>query len=472
MRNLDFNNATDNLLNWTQREEWNPRLAQVHLQHFEALASAVDIDEQELEDALGEASGVLSAFILEDFFTARFGENGELNVIDDYLGRRGWRETDPARRYLEAVRDSRVSLYEVLDTDPGRSLTLRDLLLEREAVRVSEHLGSKAAVRWDRLAARIVEVDGTKYFTGALLSFRHEVTIEILSAFDELAREAKKDLKRALRRSARKRRGSLPPPPLSRRTILRNLPGAQVFTYFWLIDAVSRAQAPAPRLRNTDDEPMVFCQVRFPILAEPAEVSAALDRVEGFERDGDGAARWVWLAAGSPSRRLARRRAATTAAQRGEGSGTTVLGRVEIGDSRLLLSVNSSERAERGQSLLASCLGDLIGPALVSHQEPEQAMEEWMSRDRRDEPVDWPGEAVQAIRAYLDEHYRDTLDEPLAALGGQSPRRAAATKKGRDRVIEWLKQLENTERRRAAAQGHAPYDTDWIWQELGIDPPR
>ena len=204
MRNPDFNKATENLLNWTQREEWNPRLAQVHMEHFEALAGAADIDEQALEDALGEASGVLSAFIVEDFFTARFGENGELNVIDDYLGRRGWRETDPARRYLEAVRDSRVLLYEVLDTDPGRSLTLRDLLLEREAVRVSEHLGSRAAVRWDRLAARIVEVDGTRYFTGALLSFRHEVAIEILSAFEEIVRETKKDLKRALRRSARR----------------------------------------------------------------------------------------------------------------------------------------------------------------------------------------------------------------------------------------------------------------------------
>ena len=435
MRNPDFNKATKNLLNWTERAQWQPLLAQVHLEHFEALADAPDIDEQEVADAMGEASDVLSAFILEDFFTAQFGGQAELNVIDDYLGRRGWRETGPARRYLEAMRDSRVSLYEVLDTDPGRSLTLRDLLLEGEAVRVSERLGSRAAVRWDRLAARIVEVDGTKYFTGALLKFSHEVTIEILSAFEEIVRETKKDMKRALRRSMRKRRGLLPP----------------------------------PQLRNTDDEPIVFCQVRFPMLAEPAKVSAALDRIEAFEREKDADAHWVWLAAGSPSRRMARRRARTPAAQRGDESGTTVLGRAEIGAKALVLSLNSTERAERGQALLASRLGDLLGRALVSHQDPGQAMEEWTSRGRRDEPVDWPEEAMQA---YLDEHYRDTLDEPLAALGGQSPRRAAATKKGRGRVIEWLKQLENNEHRRAAAQGHAPYDTAWLWRELRIDPPR
>ena len=35
-----------------------------------------------------DAAGMLSVFILEDFFTARFGEHGERNVIDDYLKRR------------------------------------------------------------------------------------------------------------------------------------------------------------------------------------------------------------------------------------------------------------------------------------------------------------------------------------------------------------------------------------------------
>ena len=47
-----------------------------------------------------DAAGMLSVFILEDFFTARFGEHGERNVIDDYLKRRGWRESVPAGRRL------------------------------------------------------------------------------------------------------------------------------------------------------------------------------------------------------------------------------------------------------------------------------------------------------------------------------------------------------------------------------------
>ena len=55
---------------------------------------------------------------------------------------------------------------------------------------------------------------------------------------------------------------------------------------------------------------------------------------------------------------------------------------------------------------------------------------------------------------------------------GKTLRQAARTRKGRDKVIDWLKQLENTEHRRAAQQGHKPYDTSWMWRELGIEAPE
>ncbi len=321
MRIPGCDKATENLLNWTARDEWQPRLVQLHMEHIEAPAGVLDVDGPELEDALGETAEVLSAFIYEDFFTARFGENGESNAIDDYLARRGRREPAPARRYLEALRDSRVSLYEVLDADPGRSLTLRDLLGKGDPVRVSEHLGSQAAVRWDRLAARVVRLDGTAYFTGAILVFSREVSFEVLSAIETLVRETKKDLKRDPRRAAGRRGRSLPPPPLSRRTILRSPPCAQVFTFFWMVENVARAQTPPRQLRNTDDEPMVFCEVRYPIVADTAGVSAVLEGIEAFERDEEeGGAHWVWLAPGSPSQRLARRRRRRAAGRRSSGS--------------------------------------------------------------------------------------------------------------------------------------------------------
>ena len=50
----------------------------------------------------------------------------------------------------------------------------------------------------------------------------------------------------------------------------------------------------------------------------------------------------------------------------------------------------------------------------------------------------------------LDQHYRQCLDESIPALDNKTPRQCARSKKGREKVIEWLKHLENNELRRAA----------------------
>ena len=62
-----------------------------------------------------------------------------------------------------------------------------------------------------------------------------------------------------------------------------------------------------------------------------------------------------------------------------------------------------------------------------------------------------------------------TLDDPLPMLGGKTLRQAVTTNKGRKKAVDWLKHLENIEHRRTANQGLKPYDTGWIWQELGIE---
>ena len=106
--------ATQNLVQWAARGEWEPLQQEFYAAHFEPVTEGFDLPADALEVLPDEGAGMLRVFILEDFFAARFGEHGELNVVDDYLKRRGWRESVPARRYLEALRDSTLSLYEVL----------------------------------------------------------------------------------------------------------------------------------------------------------------------------------------------------------------------------------------------------------------------------------------------------------------------------------------------------------------------
>jgi len=50
-------------------------------------------------------------------------------------------------------------------------LTLRDLLRDTALVTVREHSATQTLVNWDKIAARIVEVNGQHGISGALPSF-------------------------------------------------------------------------------------------------------------------------------------------------------------------------------------------------------------------------------------------------------------------------------------------------------------
>ena len=71
------------------------------------------------------------------------------------------------------------------------------------------------------------------------------------------------------------------------------------------------------------------------------------------------------------------------------------------------------------------------------------------------------------MQEHLDRHYRETLDQPIPALGDKTPREAVRSATGRKKVVEWLKYLEN---RSAKAEGTpmAEYDFRWMWEELGV----
>lgn len=68
----------------------------------------------------------------------------------------------------------------------------------------------------------------------------------------------------------------------------------------------------------------------------------------------------------------------------------------------------------------------------------------------------------------LERHYRGLLDQPVPMLGNISPRKAARTKKGREKLVGWLKRLENSTAGQPADSPMASYDMSWMWEELGI----
>ncbi len=296
--------AIDNIGKWSAREEWASRRDEVFAEHLDMILEQFEMTAEEVFDLLGSAFGMVYGFIFEDFLTAQFGEEGELNIIDDYLKRRGWREKVPARRYLEGIRDSTPSLYEVTELDPGHSMTVRDLVLGGDPVTLEEKRGSESAARWDRIAGRIIVVNKKPHFTGGLLLIPHQLADEILSAIDEMAKQLGKELRKEAKKHgvpvAFDRRDV-------RKLVLSDSMTCCVVTQFWLNDALGKAFAPLPEIRNTDGDRIVFSEIRFPIKGDAARIAAILDGIDGYERYEVDEPHWIWQGRGR--RRKGRREA-------------------------------------------------------------------------------------------------------------------------------------------------------------------
>jgi hypothetical protein len=98
-----------------------------------------------------------------------------------------------------------------------------------------------------------------------------------------------------------------------------------------------------------------------------------------------------------------------------------------------------------------------------------------LSRDRSSAQDDLrlpPDEERRIIHQSLTDHYRQILDEPIPSLDNQSPRKAAKKGKGREKVIAWLKMLENHSARQGREDPVGSYDFTWIWKELDLGDER
>ncbi len=447
------------LIKWLGRDEWRKPFEEVLWLHVGPACEQAGIEFEDVEDILGHHHFMaLWGCAFEDFLTRTLEPDGR-NVVDDYLKRHGWKEPAPNKRYMQALRGSAMSLYEVSGIVPGEAFLARDLVRGGEPVRVSERTATKTLAPWERIGARVVELDGERVIAGGLLPFTHEASEELIRA-----------LKAAETRARRE-------PGKPAKDIGAPGDAAPVFTNVWLADVLPRAMNPSlPTIVNSDGDEIVFHTVRYPFLpgTTMGAVRERLRTVEAFREESE--TFWNWAEAKAASAKpQGSRQGAKSATGKGRtysvtlDDGATVLGNVELTGDAASLMANSRARAERGQALLTPLLGGLVRTPLTEIQTVEQMV---ASRpDRQPPPADELPPDVQAsiVHEALDSHYRATLDQPIGMLGGKTPRACARTKAGRQKVAAWLKFLESESgRKRGTGDPMGSYDFGWMWTELGV----
>lgn len=367
----------------------------------------------------------------------------------DYLLEPNWRivdaflEAEPGllpgeRRYLRAMKNTVMRLYEVTDVEPGQAITLRDLI-SNDVVRVRERSGSQGLARWTWLAARVVPrgASGHPEIDGGALPIpppRHEAVLAyIREELEDDATWGPEDDERA-------RWSSIAP----------------------MLHAAWRSPLRPPKMVNYDGDPIVITKVRFAV-EEPERLAAALDGASALEREGNGEGepaggglrRWSWSGKGRDRKEL------------------VLLGSFELRDGILDVHTNSAERGERARKLVARVAGELARYQVTVTEDGEEAMRRALAEGPpglTSPELDPEHRQLlhDAVEEHMAEHYERWLDEEIPALGGSTPRQAAAGPAAlRARLVAMVKELERTYEQ-ALARGDAAYDPTWIREELEL----
>jgi hypothetical protein len=459
------------LMKWLSREEWRDRFAEVYDDHLAPTCDQIDLDVDEIIAILGKDwfTSTVWGCAFEDFLTREF-EDGT-NIVDDYLKRRGWKEDASTRTYMAALRTSVMSLYEVSDIVRETSFRARDLVRGGEPVLISERSATRSLKPWDRIATRVVQLGSKTQISGAILPVDRDLSEKLLKLLRKLAKRVENEKQKLADQAG----GGVDHPAIvsgfSQTAVLRAV--TPTITALWLIDAIESAVSPPiPEMRNAEGDELLFCTAHYPLAIGTTtdDIRSALARCPEFHQEN--ATFWNWIKLGKPGMASGKKRlppqSQTFITTLGDGS--LVLGGVELTEKGLVLSANSRARCERGRALLSATLGGLLGPPLVEMQSIDQLMAARGSTAPPPMPDISEQERLAILRDSMDRHYRNLLDQPIPALGNKSPRAAVRTAKGRIKVVDWLKTLENGS---AEAKGSndaiANYSFSWLWTELGVD---
>jgi len=456
-------------MKWLARDEWRELFAEVLDEHLTPACDSTGVDSDEIIAILERDWFMTTVWgcAFEDFLTRDYEGR---NIVDDYLKRRGWKESASTRGYMSALRTSVISLYEVSDINRDLSFRARDLVRGGEPVLISERSATHSLEQWDRIATRVMRVGSRTIISGAILPFEREASEEVLQLIRRVTKRAAKEKHKLASMVGCDVNDAVIVNAYSEVKLLRTV--ASAITTIWLVNIIRRStDSQLPKVCNAEGDELMFCTVHFPFAGNStaADIRSALGRCPELRQEN--ATFWNWIEIHKQwDLSIANKQSSQRQFQfhTTTNNGSLILGTVEIKQKAVLLSVNSRARCERGKLLLAETLGTLVAQPLVEMQTLEKLMEQPNSTpppnlDLSDE------ERRTIIHDSLSRHYRSMLDQPIPMLGNKSPRAAATTAKGRVKVSDWLKMLENHSAKLTGRNDPmATYDFSWLWTELGV----
>ncbi|MFP8967796.1 hypothetical protein ACKC9G_14530 [Pokkaliibacter sp. CJK22405] len=173
------------LFKFLKRDEWANCFSMVYDEHLGKTLRAGEMSFEELTKLIGqEAANTLWGCAFEDFLTQAFQVPGE-NLVDEYLKRRGWKETTRSKSYIRSLKTSVMSLYVVDNVVPGQHVILKDVLRGGDKVLVQDVSASKSLSFGQHIGGRVVSELNRLVLTGGTLVFGVDATETLMASLKD-----------------------------------------------------------------------------------------------------------------------------------------------------------------------------------------------------------------------------------------------------------------------------------------------
>lgn len=375
--------------------------------------------------------------------------NPEITIAENYVNVHGDRLNQREKRFLELMNKTHYSFYSILEVELGRSLTVKDILLGTTH-RIKERQGTQTLKRGDIVYSRILTLDHQSIFIGmAPFVLPLDDHTDLIDFKQWLIEETEEE-------------------GLTVET-LRDGVELDVMDYFFdsLVEAFNK---PPPTLCNTDGDLFQFCTLHFELNISsenaldsllPLTLSKDVESLlEDAKRDKAGKIKSIsfkWLRKGN---------------KKHKDWETTVLGDITLAPGKLTLETNSEKRAAKGRKLIEKALGNVVTFQKMTIEAPESKMKfaPKMTEANKEKQAAFMAspEAQAQLKNMAQSHWRSWFDLSIPALNNQTPRQAAKTADGKERLEALLLQYE----RRDAERGNddpLKADMRYLRTELALD---
>lgn len=347
------------------------------------------------------------------------------------------------RKILKAAITEQFSYYQVMSTQPGKTVRLKDLFRGGE-VTVYDRLASENLNISYVLLAKVVTVDDCSLLCGNyVVSMPPQFALSL------------EDIKYMI---------ALDGEPITT-AILKEY--EHEIREFFIDACIETENQPFPKLQNTDGEDFILSKLMFSTKASIETITERLvdlnfdeTKDEILERatyDQDGhlvEVSFPWLVKGNKKHKAWE---------------NTVYAHLTIKPKELIIEVNSLERAEHAKEEMSKRLLELATYKTTVHESLNDELDTKQHELPKSINLDDHPELKVKMDEMLKNHWHNWLDQPLPALNGVTPRKAAKNKEGRERLESLFAHFHasNLKLKENNLQ-QPPVDLSFLRHELGM----